>query len=93
MRTTSIKALKRGDLFTVKMKPESNKSSVLCGDILRVISKASPYIFVEVYDFKGKIWNKMPWDVNINDYDLIRLKQEVLTSPSEDLTTANSNLQ
>ena len=85
MRTTSIKALKRGDLFTVKMKPTSNKSSVLCGDILRVISKASPYIFVEVYDFTKKSWYKSSWDVNINDHDLIRLKEEVLTSPSEDV--------
>lgn len=90
MKTTSIKALKRGDLFTVKMKPASNKSTLLCGEILRVISKANPYIFVEVYDFKEKTWAKKPWDVNINDHDLIRLKEEVLTSPSEDSTLIKS---
>lgn len=78
---TSYKQLKRGDLFTVSLTDKAkseNKSTIMCGDILRAVTKASPYIIVDVYDRFKKQWNPCHWQVHVDDHVLIRLKKEVV---------------
>ncbi len=78
---TSYKRLKRGDLFTVSLSEKAkseNKSSIMCGDILRVVTKASPYIIVDIYDRREKKWDASHWQVHVDDHVLIRLKKEVV---------------
>lgn len=78
---TSYKRLKRGDLFTVSLTDKAkseNKSTIMCGDILRVVTKAAPYIIVDIYDRHRKQWNPSHWNVEIENHNLIRLKKEVV---------------
>ncbi len=78
---TSYKRLKRGDLFTVSLTDKAkseDKSTIMCGDILRVVTKAAPYIIVDIYDRQNKQWKPSPWNVEIENYNLIRLKKEVV---------------
>lgn len=82
---TSYKRLKRGDLFTVSLTDKAkseNKSTSLCGSILRVVTKAAPYIIVDIYDRHAKKWNPCTWEVNIEIHNLIRLKKEVIEEVS-----------
>lgn len=78
---TSYKRLKRGDLFTVSLTDKAkneNRSTVMCGDILRVVTKAAPYIIVDIYDRHRKQWKSSHWNVEIENHNLIRLKKEVV---------------
>lgn len=75
-----MKHFKIQDIFTVsrsELAVRENRSSVMCGDIMRVSAKSKDYIWADTFDRKTKTWSPCTWTIEKRFYNFIRLPKNI----------------